>query len=87
MNTSKNSEASVATELEKLESERLIGESVVSTSRDRYASELGNAEEIERMRLFAGVKPRTYRIPRRVRRDRDVVSFIEKVKRLLGLSE
>lgn len=87
MNTSKNREASVATELEKLESERLIGESVVSTSRDRYASELGNAEEIERMRQFAGVQPRTYRIPRRMKKVRRKSSFISKIKKLLGLTE
>ena len=80
-------DASVATELEKLESDRIIGESVVRTSRDRYASELGNAAEIERMRRAASVQPKTYRIPRRARRDRGSVPFIEKIKRLFGLAE
>ena len=76
-------DASVATELEKLESDRIIGESVVSTSRDRYASELGNAEEIERMRRAAGVKPKTYRIPRRAKKEQH--PFIVKLRKLFGL--
>ena len=85
MSTNKKGDASVATELEKLESDRIISESVVSGARDRYASELGNVEEIERMRRAASVQPKTYKIPKRVIRERDGSSFLNKLKKLFGL--
>ena len=80
-----NSDASVSTEIERLESERLIGESLVATAKDRYASEIGNASEIERMVKCASVKPKTYKIPRRMKNRRNCISFVDKIKKLLGL--
>lgn len=84
MNTSNNN-VSVSTEVERLESERLIGESLVATTRDRYASEIGNAGEIERMIKCASVKPKTYVLPKRMRKRRDGNGFIQKLKKLFGL--
>lgn len=78
-----NANASVATELERLESEKLIGESVVNNTRDRYAAEFGNAAEIERMRMMANLQPKTYRIPKRVKWERR--PFIDKLKKLFGI--
>lgn len=84
MNTSNNN-VSVSTEVERLESERLIGESLVATTRDRYASEIGNAGEIERMIKCASVKPKTYALPKRMRKRGDGNGFIQKLKKLFGL--
>lgn len=84
MNTSNNN-VSVSTEVERLESERLIGESLVATTRDRYASEIGNAGEIERMIKCASVKPKTYALPKRLKKRRDGNGFIQKLKKLFGL--
>jgi hypothetical protein len=84
MNTSNNN-VSVSTEVERLESERLIGESLVATTRDRYASEIGNAGEIERMLKYASVKPKTYALPKRLKKRRDGNGFIQKLKKLFGL--
>ena len=86
MSTNK-SDVSVSTEVERLESERLIGESLVATTRDRYASEFGNAGEIERMIKCASVKPKTYKLPKRMKKVRRKSSFISKIKKLLGLTE
>jgi hypothetical protein len=76
---------SVSTEIERLESERLIGESLVATTRDRYASEIGNAGEIKRMIKCASVKPKTYPLPKRVKKRGDENNFIQKLKKLFGL--
>ena len=84
MNTSNNN-VSVSTEVERLESERLIGESLVATTRDRYASEIGNAGEIERMIKCASVKPKTYALPKRLKKRRNGNEFIQKLKKLFGL--
>ena len=84
MNTSNNN-VSVSTEVERLESERLIGESLVATTRDRYASEIGNAGEIERMLKCASVKPKTYALPKRLKKRRNGNGFIQKLKKLFEL--
>ena len=84
MNTNNNN-VSVSTEVERLESERLIGESLVATTRDRYASEFGNAGEIERMLKCASVKQKTYPLPKRMKEIRGVNNFIQKLKKLFGL--
>ncbi len=78
-----NANASVATELEKLASERLIGESVVNNARDKYAVEIWNEVALERMRKVANLQPKTYKKPKRVRRERS--PFIEKLKKLFGI--
>jgi hypothetical protein len=84
MNTS-DGNVSVSTEIERLESERLIGESLVATTRDRYASEIGNAGEIKRMIKCASVKPKTYALPKRLKRRREGSNFFQRVKKLFGL--
>ena len=84
MNTSNNN-VSVSTEVERLESERLIGESLVAATRDRYASEFGNAGEIERMIKCASVKPKTYALPKRLKKRRNGNGFIQKLKKLFEL--
>lgn len=84
MNTN-DSGVSVSTEVERLESERLIGESLVASTRDRYASEIGNAGEIERMIKCASVKPKTYPLPKHIKKRRDENNFIQKLKKLFGL--
>ena len=76
---------SISTEVERLESERLIGESIVAATRDRYASEIGNAGEIERMIKYASVKPKTYKMPKRLKNERNRISFFDKIIKLLGL--
>lgn len=81
-----NSNASVSTELERLESERLIGESLVSSTRDRYASEIGNAGEIERMIRCAGTQPKTYALPKCLKKEKNGWKFFQKIKKVLGLS-
>ena len=83
MSTNNKGEASVATELERLQSERYISESVVSGERDRYASELGSSDVIEQMRRVASIQPKTYRIPRRVKKEQR--PFIVKLRKLFGL--
>ena len=85
MNTSNNN-VSISTEVERLESERLIGESLVATTRDRYASEIGNAGEIERMLKCASVKPKTYALPKRLKKEKNGWKFFQKIKKVLGLS-
>lgn len=86
MNTNDETEnTSIDAELETLEHEKIIRESSVSTARDRYASEFGCANEIERMRWIASIQPKTYRIPKRIKRERNGSAFIEKIKKLLGL--
>lgn len=84
MNTRK-SDVNISTEIERLESERLIGESLVATNRDRYASEIGNASEIERMIKCASVKPRTYVLPKRLRKKEKGGWFIQRIKKIFGL--
>ena len=84
MNTSK-SDVNVSTEIERLESERLIGVSLVAANRDRYASEIGNASEIECMIKCASVKPRTYVLPKRLRKSGKGCWFIQRIKKLFGL--
>ena len=84
MNTSK-SDVNVSTEIERFESERLIGESIVATNRDRYASEIGNASELERMIKCASVKPKTYVLPKRLKNRHKENNFIQRIKKLFGL--
>lgn len=84
MNTS-NREVSVSTEVERLESERLIGESLVATARDRYASEFGSDGEVEHMIKCASVKQKTYSLPKSMKKRRDGNNFIQKLKKLFGL--
>lgn len=84
MSTNK-SDVSVSSELERLESERLIGESLVTTTRDRYALEIGDAAQIERMIKCASVKPKTFALPKRLKKNRNGKTFLQKIKKLLGI--
>lgn len=84
MNTN-DGNVSVSSEIERLESERLIGESIVATNRDRYASEIGNASQIERMIKCASVKPKTYVLPKRLKNRHKENNFIQRIKKLFGL--
>ena len=80
-----NSDVSISTELERLESERLIGESLIITTRDRYASEIGREGEIEHMLKCASMKPKTYALPKRVKKRNGGSNFIRKIKKLFGI--
>lgn len=82
---STNKKVSISTELEKLESERLISESLIATARDRYASEIGSPGEIEKMIKCVGVKPKTYPLPNHLKKRMWMNLLVEKIKKLLGI--
>ena len=74
----------LSSESEKLKHEILVGESIVQSARNKYAEELGGSEVVSQMRKLASVHPKTYPIPKRVRKIKRPNVFLHKIKVLLG---
>lgn len=87
MNTNNNIDSKLSAESEKLKNELAVAETIVQNSRDRYAEELGGTDAVSQMRRLASVKPKTYPIPKRVRKVKHSSKFFHKIKVLLGLEK
>lgn len=81
------SDATIFNEAEKLKSEIEVGKSIIEGARNKYADELGESDTIKNMRTMAAVKPKTYKIPRKVRRrnKKEGTGFLKKIMILFGL--
>ncbi|MBP5724381.1 MAG: hypothetical protein J6X18_12520 [Bacteroidales bacterium] len=79
-------DSGVSAEVAKLNSEIAVSETIVNGARDRYASEIGTSEMIRQMRQSAMVQPKTYKLPKTVRRQRSGVgvTLLQRIKKLFG---
>lgn len=86
MNTNET-DTKLSAESEKLKNEIIVSESIVQSSRNRYAEEIGGSEAVSQMRRLASVQPKTYPIPKRVRKVRRSNGFLHRIKVLLGFEK
>ena len=80
---------SASREAEQLKSEVEVGKSVVECAKNRYADELGGKNAVSEMRQQATLQPKTYKLPKSVKKARRnrLEEFLTKIKVLFGLSE
>lgn len=78
---------SVDKEIAEYNSEILVGNSVVNGSRDRYASELGNSETIEMMRMQARLQPKRYSYPKKDKVRFRLSEFLDRIMITFGLND
>lgn len=77
----------ISRELEKLKSEKEVGSIVLSGARDKYASEINENGNINNMRMIASMKNKTYKKPKKLRRQQWLDRFVKKIRIVFGLDE
>ena len=76
----------VSNEAEKLKNEIEVGRFAVDAARNRYAEEFGAKQTVSDMRLQASVKPKTYKLPKKVKKSWCFRNFLYKIKVLFGFT-